>query len=182
MKRLLLGVLLYAPFAVFAQEREENLVMRDKNKQEALRNVENKHLEEGQLAPNFSQKDPNGKDISLSSFRGKYVLVDFWASWCGPCRRENPYVVKAYERFKDKNFTILGVSLDNSKDAWLKAIKADKLTWTHVSDLKGWKNEVAVLYSVRSIPTNYLLDPDGRIIAKNLRGSDLEKVLAEHLK
>ncbi|MBC9932595.1 TlpA disulfide reductase family protein [Chitinophaga qingshengii] len=135
----------------------------------------------GQSAIEFAQADANGKDINLSSFRGKYVLVDFWASWCGPCRAENPNVVKAYGKFKDKGFEILGVSLDDKKDKWLAAVEADKLTWTHVSDLKGWKNAAAELYGVRAIPQNVLIDPKGKIVAKNLRGEDLEKKLAEVL-
>lgn len=136
----------------------------------------------GSIAPDFSQKDVDGKSISLSSFRGKYVLVDFWASWCGPCRQENPNVVRAFNRFKDKNFTILGVSLDKSKSSWLHAIKNDQLNWTQVSDLKGWLNEVAQRYNITSIPQNFLLDPQGRIIGKNLREealiNKLEEVLA----
>ncbi|QJB33430.1 redoxin domain-containing protein [Chitinophaga oryzae] len=135
----------------------------------------------GQSALEFAQADANGKNISLSSFRGKYVLVDFWASWCGPCRAENPNVVKAYGKFKDKGFEILGVSLDDKKDKWLAAVEADKLTWAHVSDLKGWKNAAAELYGVRAIPQNVLIDPKGKIVAKNLRGEDLEKKLAEVL-
>jgi peroxiredoxin len=136
----------------------------------------------GRPALDFSQADANGKNISLASFRGKYVLVDFWASWCGPCRAENPNVVKAYDKFKSKGFEILGVSLDDKKAKWLAAIEADKLTWTHVSDLKGWKNSVADLYGIRAIPQNVLVDPKGKIIAKNLRGEDLAAKLEEVLK
>ncbi len=130
-------------------------------------------------AAEFVQNDADGKPVSLSSFKGKYVLLDFWASWCGPCRQENPAIVKAFKQFKDKNFTVLGVSLDNKKEAWLKAITKDKLEWTHVSDLKGWNNEVAELYGIKSIPQNFLLDPTGKIIAKNLRGEELAQKLEE---
>ena len=135
----------------------------------------------GALAPVFRQNDVNDKPVSLTDFRGKYVLVDFWASWCGPCRGENPNVLKAYNQYKDKNFTVLGVSLDRpgKKDDWLAAIKADGLEWTQVSDLKFWDNDVAKLYGIKSIPQNYLLDPTGKIIGKNLRGDDLNKKLAE---
>jgi peroxiredoxin len=135
----------------------------------------------GQMAPLFTETDTAGKSVSLESFRGKYVLVDFWASWCGPCRRENPNVVKAYNKYKDKNFTILGVSLDqpNGKKRWLDAIHKDGLTWTQVSDLKFWKSKVADLYVVRGIPQNFLIDPSGKIIAKGLHGFDLEDKLAE---
>jgi peroxiredoxin len=130
----------------------------------------------------FTLPDADGKDISLASYKGKYVLVDFWASWCGPCRAENPNVVKAYSRFKEKGFEILGVSLDDKKDKWQAAVQADNLAWTHVSDLKGWKNAVAEQYGIRAIPQNLLLDPQGVIIAKNLRGDALEKKLEEVLK
>jgi peroxiredoxin len=138
----------------------------------------------GQIAPDFTQNDPSGKPVSLSDFRGKYLLVDFWASWCGPCRQENPNVVKTYNEFKDKNFTILGVSLDreNGREAWLKAIEKDQLTWNHVSDLKFWNNEVAKLYMVRAIPDNFLIGPDGRIIGRGLRGDKLREKLAELIK
>ncbi len=135
----------------------------------------------GAIAPEFTQADPAGKEISLTSFRGKYLLIDFWASWCGPCRKENPNVVAAYNQYKDKNFEILGVSLDNKKDAWLGAIEKDGLTWPQVSDIGGWKNAVAQQYAVQSIPQNFLLDPSGKIIAKNLRGDELAAKLAELL-
>ncbi len=135
----------------------------------------------GKMAPDFTMNDTEGNPVSLSSFKGKYLLVDFWASWCGPCRRENPHVVKLYAEFKDKGFDILGVSLDQKKDAWLKAIEEDKLTWNHVSDLKGWGNEAAKLYAVSGIPHTVLLDKDGKIIAKNLRGDDLHNKVAELL-
>ena len=135
----------------------------------------------GAIAPEFAEADTAGKEVSLSSFRGKYVLIDFWASWCGPCRRENPNVVKAYNHYKDQKFTILGVSLDqpNAKDKWLAAIHKDGLTWNHVSDLKFWDSKAAGLYAVRGIPQNFLLDPNGKIIGKNLRGDDLEAALAK---
>jgi peroxiredoxin len=135
----------------------------------------------GKAAPLFSQADPDGKPIALESYRGKYVLIDFWASWCGPCRQENPNIVRTYEKFKGNNFEILGVSLDNNKDKWLKAIQDDQLTWAQVSDLKYWKNAVAVQYGVQSIPANFLLDKEGKIIAKGLRGPALEQTLEKIL-
>jgi peroxiredoxin len=136
----------------------------------------------GKEAPDFELPDVNGKMMSLKSLRGKFVLVDFWASWCKPCRNENPNVVSAYQQFKDKNFTILGVSLDKEKEGWVKAIADDQLTWSHVSDLKFWDSKVVPLYGIEGIPFNVLLDPEGKVIAKDLRGSELHAKLNEVLK
>jgi peroxiredoxin len=143
---------------------------------------ENKIGSIGSQAIDFVQADTSGNNISLKSFRGKYVLVDFWASWCGPCRMENPNLVAAYEKYRNKNFTVLGVSLDRDRKAWINAIAKDGLKWTHVSDLKFWGNEAAKLYKISAIPQNFLVGPDGTIIGKNLRGEELHAKLEEILK
>jgi peroxiredoxin len=132
----------------------------------------------GSIAPDFIQPDPNGKEVQLSSFKGKWLLLDFWASWCKPCRAENPNLVEAYNRYKNKNFNIFSVSLDSDKSAWMKAMIADHMLWSHASDLKGWENSAARAYQINSIPMSLLLDPNGKIMAKNLRGEALQQKLA----
>jgi peroxiredoxin len=136
----------------------------------------------GKAAPAISMTDKDGKIVQLSDFKGKYVLIDFWASWCGPCRKENPNVVAAYKKYHDKGFEILGISLDSKKDAWLKAIEADGLTWTHVSELKGWQNSAATKYGVKAVPASFLIDPNGNVVGKDLRGEELNKTLAQLFK
>ncbi len=133
-------------------------------------------------APNLTMNDINGKPVSITDFKGKYVLIDFWASWCGPCRKENPNVVAAYNKYKDKNFTILGVSLDQDKDSWVQAIKNDNLAWAQMSDLKQWQSAAVSTYNIEGIPFNVLIDPTGKVIAQELRGPALEQKLAEVLK
>ncbi len=133
----------------------------------------------GQPAPDFTQNDSMGNPVSLSSFKGKYVLIDFWAAWCGPCRGENPNVVKAYNTYNDKGFEVLGISLDDNRDSWLKAVKDDHLSWTHLSELNGWSNSAARLYGVNAIPGNFLINDEGIIVARNIRGEELQEKLAE---
>jgi peroxiredoxin len=147
--------------------------------EEERKNQENSWV--GKQAPDLTLPDVNGKMISLASFKGKFLLVDFWASWCGPCRAENPNVVKAYNKFKGKNFTILGVSLDKDRDSWQEAIRADRLDWTHVSDLQYWSSKAVKTFNFNGIPYNVLIDPQGKVIAEGLRGDDLENKLSEVL-
>ena len=138
-----------------------------------------KKLAIGEIAPDIRLPNPDGEMVSLSSLRGNYVLVDFWAKWCRPCRMENPNVVRMYNKFNDRGFEVFGVSLDRNRQDWLQAIEQDGLNWTQVSDLKYWQSDAAKLYNISAIPFALLLDPEGRIIGKNLRGKQLENKLEE---
>ncbi len=153
--------------------------VKDLNQMVVAFKEQNKNLGIGKIAPDIALPTPDGDTVRLSSLRGEYVLLDFWASWCAPCRQENPDLVSVYNQFNDEGFEIYQVSLDKTKDAWVKGIEEDNLNWVHVSDLQFWNSQAARLYNVRQIPSNYLLNPDGKIIAINLRGQQLENVLSE---
>lgn len=153
--------------------------VKDLNEMVVAFKEQNKHLTIGKEAPDIALPSPDGDTVLLSSLRGKYVLLDFWASWCSPCREENPYLVSAYKQFNDRGFEIYQVSLDKTKEAWIKGIEEDNLDWVHVSDLQFWNSQAARLYKIREIPSNFLLDPEGKIIARNLRGQQLENTLSE---
>jgi len=186
-KRMALGGVLSALrgaqnplFIPYAKEYLARYGTETESNQKLEQQIKNaKSLTVGAEAPDFAMNDLEGNEVKLSDFKGKVVLIDFWASWCGPCRRENPHVVKLYEKYKKDGFEILGVSLDRSKDKWLQAVDKDELEWPQVSDLKGWQNEVAQMYSVKSIPHTILLDQDGKILAHKLRGPNLDNALKE---
>jgi peroxiredoxin len=167
-------------FIAYANEYLETYGGKSESAQKLLAQIKNaKSFVIGGEAPDFTMLNMEDKEVNLSDFKGKVVLIDFWASWCGPCRKENPHVVKLYEKYKEDGFEILGVSLDKTKDRWLQAVEKDGLTWPQVSDLKGWQNEVAQMYSVKSIPHTVLLDKEGKILAFKLRGPQLDQALKE---
>jgi peroxiredoxin len=160
---------------------DEKVQQSAQGKEVAARIVLLSKIETGRQALDFTQQNVEGKTVSLASYRGKYVLLEFWASWCGPCRGENPNLRKQYQLYKDKGFEIIGVSLDHDKEAWKKAIEKDQLPWIHLSDLQGWKNAVSTSYGIMAVPANFLIDPQGKIVAQNLRGEALNKKLEEIL-
>lgn len=170
-----------AAMVAYAEKVDEELKKNSAVKTFVEKVTKLKAVQVGQQAPNFSINSIDGKTINLTDFKGKYTLIDFWASWCGPCRNENPNVVKAYNKFKDRNFTILGISLDKDKAAWAQAIKQDGLTWTHASELADFEGASVRLYQVEAIPASFLIDPSGKIIARNLRGEELETFLNKTL-
>src|SRR3546814_372556 len=157
----------------YAEKAKERFPQNETVQSFASHMAEIKPLSVGQPAPDFNSEMPDGTPVKLSDLRGQYVLVDFWAAWCTPCRHENPNIVAQYHQFKDSGFTVLGVSLDRDRNAWLKAIEDDQLDWTQVSDLKMWESEVGRLYNITAIPASFMIDPDGKIVAKNFRGPAL---------
>ena len=165
---------LYTAFSDEIKDSEYGYIIREKI-------VARKRTAIGNIAPDFASTDTSGRMVGLKEYKGKYVLLDFWASWCVPCRQENPYLIEAYKKFKDKGFTIVSISLDDNAQKWKMAIVQDKLVWTHLSDLNAFNNKVAKLYGVQPIPDNFLISPDGKIIERGLRGEDLEKKLKQIL-
>lgn len=176
----LLFILMAAVIALSCEEKKPKTVYDENAAAETKTDPgEVSGLEAGNIAPDINLPTPEGEMVKLSSLRGKYVLIDFWASWCGPCRMENPNVVRMYQKYKDKGFEIYAVSLDQSRERWVQAIQDDKLTWVHVSDLQYWNSMVVPLYGISGIPATVLLDKEGKILAKGLRGESLEAKLEE---